>query len=140
MFRPQLKDGAWTVEDVFQTLDCQSQMHNGILYDKYLYIHSGGNNKGLLCMDLDGKIKWSQGGLNDIGGDLVIAQGMIYLMNGKDGTLHLIAASPEGYKELASAKVLDAKGGEVWAPMSIADGKLICRDQKEVKCLDISGK
>ncbi len=140
MFRPQLKDGAWTVEDLFQTLDCQSQMHNGLLYDKYLYVNSVGSGKGLLCMDLDGNVKWSQGGLSDIGGDLVIAQGMIYLMNGKDGTLHLVAASPEGYKELSSAKVLDAKGGEVWAPMSIADGKLLCRDQKQLKCLDISGK
>jgi outer membrane protein assembly factor BamB len=140
MFRPQLKNGQWTVEDLFQTLDCQSQMHNGLLYDKYLYAYSDGNGKGLVCMDLDGKIKWNQGGLSDKGGDLVIAQGMIYLMDGNSGTLHLIQASPEGYKELASAKVLDAKGGEVWAPMSIADGKLLCRDQKQLKCLDISGK
>lgn len=140
MFRPQLKDGAWTVVDLFQTLDCQSQMHNGLLYEKYLYVNSAGSGKGLLCMDLDGTVKWSQAGLTDNGGNLVIAQGMIYLMNGKDGTLHLVQASPEGYKELASAKVLDAKGGEVWSAMSIADGKLICRDQKEVKCLDISGK
>ena len=140
MFRPQLKDGQWTVEDVFQTLDCQSQMHNGLLHEKYLYVNSVGSGKGLVCMDLDGKIKWSQGGLSDMGGDMVIAQGMIYLMDGHSGTLHLIKASPEEYKELSSAQVLEGKGGQVWAPMSIADGKLLCRDQKQLTCRDISGK
>ncbi len=138
MFRPRLKDGEWTVEELYQTLDCQSQMHNGLLYEKYLYANSAANGKGLVCMDLDGKIKWNQGGLSDNGGNLVIAQGMIYLMDGGSGTLHLLQASPEEYKELASAKVLDGK--QVWAPMSIADGKLLCRDQRQLKCLDISGK
>jgi outer membrane protein assembly factor BamB len=140
MFRPRLKDGEWKVEELFQTLECQSQMHNGLVYDKNLYANSAANGRSLVCLDLDGNLKWSQAGLTDNGGDLVIAQGMIYLMDGRNGTLHLVQASPEKYTELGSAKVLEGKGGEVWAPMSIADGKLLCRDQKQLTCRDISGK
>jgi outer membrane protein assembly factor BamB len=138
MFRPKLQGGKWSVKEEFKTLDLQSQLPNALLYGKHLYANSAASGKGLVCMDLDGKIMWNKAGLNDTGGELVIAQDMIYMMNGSNGTLYLIQASPEEYKELASAKVLE--GAQVWAPLAIADGKLLCRDQKRMKCLDISGK
>ncbi len=39
-------------------------------------------------------------------------------------------------KQLDEAKVLS--GTEIWAPMAMSDDKLLIRDQKELKCLDVS--
>jgi outer membrane protein assembly factor BamB len=136
MFRPQLKDGQWTVEELFKNDNCQSQMHNALLYEKHLYASSAANGKGLICMDLDGNVLWDSNGGYDSGSNLVIADGMIYIMDGGKGILHLVKASPDGYQELAKAQVLHRS--PVWAPMAIADGKLLCRDQKQLKCLDIA--
>lgn len=138
IIHPKLADGKWKVSELFNSRDISSMMHNAILFDKHLYLNSAATKKDLLCMDLDGKVKWSQPGLTDTGGNLVIADGKIYLMDGRNGTLRMIEASPDGFKELAKAQVL--AGGQVWAPMAISDGKLLCRDQKQLKCLDISGK
>jgi len=38
---------------------------------------------------------------------------------------------------IARAKVLAGEGGEVWTTMALSDGKLILRDQRRMKGLDI---
>ena len=60
---------------------------------------------------------------------------LIINLDGKKGNLHLIEPSPEGYIELAQAKVLSGK--MMWSPMAISDGKLLVRNQEEMKCLDL---
>jgi hypothetical protein len=39
---------------------------------------------------------------------------------------------------IAKAKVLEAKDGKVWAPMALSNGRLLVRDQHQMKCLDVS--
>ena len=58
---------------------------------------------------------------------------MIISVDGADGYLYLIEPSPEGFKPLAKAKLLEK--GEVWAPLTLADGKLLIRDQTQMKCV-----
>ena len=71
-------------------------------------------------------------------GAFLIADGLIFVLHGKTGELCLAEASPAGYKELARAKVLTpAQGDHVWAPMALADGKLLVRDQHQMKCLEV---
>ena len=41
-------------------------------------------------------------------------------------------------KQLAEARVLAR--GPILAPMALADGKLVCRDQKQIKCLDVAAR
>jgi hypothetical protein len=90
----------------------------------------------MVCMDLDGKIKWKTGSepLFDKGG-LILADGLILSVDGKEGILYLIEPDPAGFKPLASAKLLD--GPECWGPLSLADGKLIIRDQEKMKCVAV---
>jgi len=52
--------------------------------------------------------------------------------------LHLVEASPKGFNELAQAKLLS--GREIWAPMALSTGKLVIRDQSQMKCVDVSKK
>jgi hypothetical protein len=47
--------------------------------------------------------------------------------------LYLIEPSPDGFKELSKAKLLDTQ--TCWAPLALTDGKLLIRDQKQMKCV-----
>jgi outer membrane protein assembly factor BamB len=117
------------------------QIHQPILHKGYLYANNNGNEhrEGLVCMTLDGKVLWRTSDDRKQPrferGNLLIADDLIIDLDGKKGILHLIDPSPDGYKELAQAKVLSGKA--MWAPMAISQGKLLVRNQEEMKCLDL---
>ncbi len=128
------------VTTLFKTSKCNCQIHQPLLYKGYMYINGNDKSKryGLICMDLQGKLRW-QTGRNpgfDWGG-LILADGMIYSIDGNTGDLCLIKPDPTGYKEIARAKMLS--GPQIWAPIVLSDGKLLIRDQKQMKCVDIKG-
>ncbi len=50
-------------------------------------------------------------------------------------SLDLIDPNPTGFKPLASAELLEP--GENWAPIALVDGKLLIRDQKNLKCVAV---
>jgi hypothetical protein len=93
----------------------------------------------MLCLGLDGQVKWKTKDISSAPrfdrGSLIVADGMILNFDGEEGTLHLIDPSPAEYKELAKAKIF--KGKEMWAPMALSGGKLLLRNQQEMKCLDL---
>ena len=91
----------------------------------------------LACLDLDGQVKWTSGPTVRFGGAMgpyLIADGLIYLMN-DTGTLTLAAVNPDGYRQLAQARVLG--GHDSWGPMAIAGGRLLVRDFTRMVCLDV---
>jgi outer membrane protein assembly factor BamB len=95
-------------------------------------------DKQLVCLDLDGRVVWSSGSANRFGlGPFLIADGLIYVMN-DSGRLTLAEASPEGYRPLAAAQVLE--GNDSWAPMAMAAGRLLVRDLTRMTCLDVAEK
>lgn len=138
MVQVTLDGKEWKVKELFKNRNVESWMHNALYYDKHLFANSTTNRKGLLCLDTEGKIAWASEKGFDIGGPLLIADGMIYIMEGNGGTLHMVKASADKYQNVASAKILD--GEQIWAPMALSDGKLYCRDQKQLKCVDLKGK
>ncbi|MFC1736944.1 PQQ-binding-like beta-propeller repeat protein [Candidatus Hydrogenedentota bacterium] len=131
----------FVVKELFTTMDCSSQIHQPLLYKDHIYANSNSNEArdGMICMTLDGELKWRTGkgkGLpNFERGALILVDDMILNLDGNTGKLHLIDPSPEGYKELAQAQLLG--GIQIWAPMAISDGKLLLRSQEEMKCLDL---
>ena len=60
---------------------------------------------------------------------------MFIILDGDTGTLRLLEANTEEYRELASAKPLS--GHDVWAPPALADGHLIIRDLENMVCLKV---
>jgi outer membrane protein assembly factor BamB len=120
---------------------CGSQIHQPVLYKDHLYMHSNSNEgeHGMLCLSLDGEVKWrtvdTPGLPRFERGNLLLADGLIFALDGKTGVLHLVEPSPEGYKELAQTKLFESR--EMWAPMALSDGKLLVRDQTTLKCLDV---
>jgi hypothetical protein len=56
-------------------------------------------------------------------------------MDGRTGELHIVEPSPAGFKSLAKTKVLG--GQQIWGPLALAGGRLVIRDQSQVKCVDL---
>ena len=110
-----------------------------IFHDGYVYAVRA--NGELACLDTSGTIKWTSGKGDRYGkgkGPLLLAGGRLYVMDEK-ATLTLVAASPDGYKRLARANVIE-KGHYSWAPMAIAGGRLILRDITRMVCLDVRAR
>jgi outer membrane protein assembly factor BamB len=131
------KENGYDVKEVFKDEQLGSKVSNALFYKGYVYTNCSDQNQGLACIDPDGHVKWQSKQKFDQG-SMIIADDTILMMNGGDGTLFLIEASPEGYRELGKAKVLATR--DVWAPLALSEGKLLVRDQKTLKCLDISVK
>ena len=139
------KEGdVFQAKELFKTDKCGSQIHQPIFYLDHLYINSNSNERedGMMCMALDGTITWQTGdawfGTTFERGNLMMADGLIYNLDGKKGVLYLIEPSPKEFKSISSVKILDGK--EIWAPMALSNGKLVVRSQHEMKCLDVKGK
>jgi len=131
--------GPWQVRELLRTKEVGAQCQQPLLHEGALYIGNNSNSRrdGLTCMDLNGLVKWKTKRAPSFGrGPLILADGMIYAMDGAKGVLHLVDPSPDGYKELAQARIFQTK--PIWGAMSLsADGKLLLRDKEQLKCLDV---
>jgi len=128
----------WKVDTLWRLDDIGSILHDGILYKGHIYANFNTKRTfdGLACVGLDGKIRWKTGRKpNFEKGGILVADGVILTMGGQTGTLAMVEATPEAYRPLAEAKVLSAR--PIWAPLALADGKLLCRDQRQLKCLQL---
>ncbi len=120
---------------------CGSQIHQPLLYQDHLYVNSNSNERedGMSCFTLTGERLWNTKAISGAPtferGSLILADNMILALDGKRGTLHQVDPSPQGYRELAQAKVVDRK--PMWSPLALSEGKLIVRDQEQMKCLDL---
>jgi outer membrane protein assembly factor BamB len=129
-----------------------SEQHTPIYYNGHIYgVRPDG---AFVCLDSDGDVLWTSRGRHRFhkgyGPWLVSShdkghdnQGMIYALDpgttqNAKGILVLIEATPEGYRELARAKILD--GHDSWGPMALAGGRLLARDLTRMVCLDVSRK
>ena len=135
-------DGRWSSEFVVQSRNACAHIHSPILYEGHIYSESfrdhGAAATGMVCLDLEGGLKWQSGVQQQFqSGGYLIADGLLFILNGKTGELTLAEASPAAWKPLATAKVLPAEGGTAWAPLALSDGRLIVRDQHQMRCLDV---
>ncbi len=140
LFKVQRQSDTFAAVELFKIKQPGSIIHNALFYKGHLYVKHNNKkaSKGITCLDLKGNVKWTRGkaASYDFGG-MVLADGMIFNLDGKEGKLRLIEASPGGYKVLASVQVF-AGGQQIWAPLALSDGKLVIRDQKQMKCLDVA--
>ncbi len=120
-----------------------SHWHTSVLLNGFLFGPDGNNSEGagrsptsLRCLDWKtGEIKWTEPKLAFNG---LIAVGRKLLVLTEMGDLVLVEASPEAYKELGSAHVIE---GRAFTAPAFANGKVYVRNTKgDVVCLDFSGK
>jgi outer membrane protein assembly factor BamB len=136
MIKVEKKGETYSVTELYKTDDFGTHVHPAVLHEGHLYAHCTTNSRrdGMVCMDLNGKLKWKTGRspVFDKGG-FILADGLIFSIDGREGILYLIEPDPAGYKELASIKILDTR--ECWGPLALVDGKLLIRDQKQMRCV-----
>ena len=138
MIRVHRAGGQIGVEPQFRLPQLGSIIPNALLIDGHLYANCNTKRErdGLVCIDLDGNVRWKTGEAPRLGwGNMIAADGLIYLVDSDTGTLHLIEADPSGYKPLASAALLS--GESIWGPLALADGCLMIRDHSQMKCIDV---
>ena len=80
-------------------------------------------------------------------GGMILADGLILATDGEQ-TLYLIEPDTSEFKPLASSMLLVTKPGEDgmverfgnqnWAPLALADGKLLIRDQSRLMCVKVA--
>jgi outer membrane protein assembly factor BamB len=131
-------DGTYSAAELFKTVDFGAHTQPPILYKDHFYVQYTINERsdGLVCMTMDGKIKWKTGDEPPINkGGAVLAYGLLLVVDGNK-MLYLVEPDPSGFKPLASAELLEP--GENWAPIALADGKLLIRDQKQMKCVVVA--
>jgi outer membrane protein assembly factor BamB len=145
MIKVTAKGEHFEVSELFRMEKQGSQIQPVLLFNDYLYANfntnenlRGDNPDGLVCLDLNGKIKWqTRSSPNFERGNLIITGGLLLILDGKIGELAMIDPNPKAYKELARTKVFDDDKGNMWGPMAFSEGKLILRSQSEMKCLDL---
>lgn len=131
-----------TVSDVYGNKVMKNH-HGGVIrVGDYLYGYS--DAVGWVCQDWKtGEKVWAEKG--ELGkGAIGYADGKLYCLEEDSGTLVLIDASPDGWKErgrltLSPQSEQRSERGKVWTHPVIANGKLYLRDQELLFCFDVSG-
>jgi outer membrane protein assembly factor BamB len=113
--------------------------HGGVvLVGDYIYGHA---DPGWICQNFKtGEEVWRH---RDFGkGAITAAEGMLYCLEERSGTVVLAEASPKGWQERGRL-LFDQKSsirpsrGAVWTHPVISNGKLYLRDQDLILCYDI---
>ena len=147
------EDGSYGTAELFTTEDFGDQTKRPILHDGFFYAQYGTNDRrdGLVCMGMDGTIRWKTKRSPDFNkGSMILADGLILATDGSK-SLYLIEPDPSGFKALASAELLGEEGTESegiarrvggsvqnWAPIALSDGKLLIRDHSKMMCVKVA--
>lgn len=135
-------DGSYAVTEIFKNPDFGSHTQAPVLANGNFYAQYSTNERkdGLVCMSMDGKVKWKtrRAPLFDKGG-IIFAGGLLLITDGMT-KLYLVEPDQTSFKPLSSAALL-LKGGsstQNWAPLALANGKLLIRDQNRLMCVRVA--
>jgi len=145
-------DGSYGTSELFTTEEFGDQTKPPILHGGFFYAQYGTNNRrdGLVCMGMDGTIRWKTKREPDFNkGSMILADGLILATDGAK-SLYLIEPDPSGFKPLASAALLGEEGtrsegiaqrigGTIqnWAPIALSNGRLLVRDHSRMMCVKV---
>lgn len=116
--------------------DLANHWSTPVVKDGYLYGMFQFKNYGdgpVKCVDIKtGEVKWSQAGFGP--GNVILSGDRVLALSDK-GELVLFSASPDAYKELARADVLD---GKCWSTPTIAGGRIFARSTTQAGAFEIA--
>jgi outer membrane protein assembly factor BamB len=132
------KIGTDGLTEIWQNKNMRNHINSSVLWKGYIYGFDGqaGGGGQLTCLEFEtGQTKWSQKGMGT--GSLCLADGKLIILSEK-GKLVIAEASPESFKELASAQILT---GKCWTVPVLANGRIYARNASgQLVCIDVSGK
>jgi outer membrane protein assembly factor BamB len=131
-------DGGYGVTELFRNAEFGSHTQPPIFLRDHFYSHDTVNERsdGLVVKGIDGQVKWKTDTKPPFTrGGMILADGLLIATDGNT-KIYLVDPDPAGFKPIASARILEA--GDNWAPLALADGRLIVRGQTELKCLQVA--
>jgi hypothetical protein len=136
-------EGSYSVKELYKNPDFGAHTQQPVLVNGNFYGQYTTNERkdGLVCMSMDGQIKWKTGKtpLFDKGG-MILADGLLLSTDGSI-KLYLIEPDPTSFKAIASSDLLKGGSGNTsqnWAPLALADGKLLIKDQSRLMCVKVA--
>ena len=143
-------DNSFECSEIFTTDEFGDEtktplLHNGCFYGMHRTVSK---REGLVCMDMDGKILWkTRRNPNFDFGSMVLADGLLLATDGFK-TLYLIEPDPTAFKLISKVELLGQGGAKEefagmvestqnYAPIALADGKLLIRDQSRMLCVKV---
>lgn len=140
----RLKPASDTVEEIWggnkkEIKNLRSQCSPAVLFEGHLYGYDGDGQSGakqpLVCVDAaNGELKWSSDKIKGAGA-LMCAGGRLLVLN-HTGTLALVEATPESYRELARAQLIAPK---CWQPPVLVGGRAYLRNENgDLVCSDLA--
>jgi outer membrane protein assembly factor BamB len=135
LFKVTAEGDKFAAEQVYANKDMINHHGGVVLVGNHIYGFCDG--KGWTCQDFEtGKVIWRNKGVGK--GSITYADGLLYLRSedGK-GTVAIIEASPEGYKELSRFDPPDRSDKNSWPHPVITGGKLYIRDEDVLQCYDV---
>jgi outer membrane protein assembly factor BamB len=138
LFRVTPSGAGFKAEEVYANKNMVNHHGGVVLVGEHLYGYSDG--KGWVCMKFEnGEMVWSDKALGK--GSISYADGHLYLRSeGSRGTVVLIEATPERWREKGRFDQPERSDKEAWPHPVIANGKLYLRDQDKLFCYDLSAK
>ena len=127
---------------LWQNQYLKSYIVNAVLVDGFIYGSDGDSAVGigvLRCLDINnGKLMWER----DLGRPVSISgAGNLLLLLTDRGKLFIAEASPNSYKEIASAQVFAYKGASgpnCWTPPVLCGGRIYCKNiMGKIVCVDV---
>jgi outer membrane protein assembly factor BamB len=134
-------DGRGTKAELVYANKNMTNHHGGVVrVGEYVYGYSEG--PGWVCQDLrTGKNVWEE--KDQLGkGSLTCADGHLYCYSENDGTVVLLEATPEAWKETGRFRIPrqtkhDRRLGHIWTHPVVAGGRLYLRDQDLLFCFAV---
>lgn len=137
LIKPVLKDGAFTVEEIYSNAKLPVGLGGVVKVGDYFY-GSGGSTA--MCVEFKtGAVKWEERSIGP--GSLLVADGRIY-SHADNGDMALFEPSGEGYREKGrfTPPGLPARSNlmeKAWTYPVVANGKLYIRDKESLWCYDV---
>jgi len=117
------------VEMLWESRSLKAKFTNVVFAGGFLY---GLDDGILVCLDAEtGERRWKRG---RYGHGQILLVGDLLLVLGEDGTVALVEASPEAYREVSRFLALE---GKTWNPPALAGPYLLVRNDHEAACYEL---
>lgn len=135
LFRIGVEGGKFSAQEVYASKEFENHHGGVVLVGDHLYGHSA--KGGWICMEMKtGKLAWSNPGVGK--GAVAAADGLLLCRSERGkGTLALVEATPDGYREHGRFDQPDRSTKESWPHPVVANGRLYIRDQDSLLCFDV---
>ena len=132
-----VRPSAEGIKVIWRNRQMRNQFSTCVVYEGHIYgIDGNVGRTSLKCLSAEtGEVKWSHGRWGM--GSLLLADGKLIVLTDR-GQLFTGRASPAGFEQLASAKVIS---GKCWTAPVLAGGRIYCRShQGDLVCVDVRKK